>query len=83
MRRPSLAALTGPVLLLLPGFSNDRRLSTKHGWIMHLQPAFTVIIMDMRGCVDRDAPPAPNASCRTDLTAPGFALNRDAAESFC
>ena len=52
---------TGPVLLLLHGFSNDRRLWTKHGWIVHLQPAFTVITMDRRGCGDSDAPLAPNA----------------------
>ena len=52
---------TGPVLLLLHGFSNDRRLWTKHGWIEHLQPAFTVITMDMRGCGDSDVPLVPNA----------------------
>ena len=52
---------TGPALLLLHGFSNDRRLWTKHGWIVHLQPAFTVITMDRRGCGDSDAPLAPNA----------------------
>ena len=52
---------TGPVLLLLHGFSNDRSLWTKHRWIEHLQPAFTVITMDMRGCGDSDAPLAPNA----------------------
>ena len=52
---------TGPALLLLHGFSNDRRLWTKHKWIVHLQPAFTVIIMDIRGCGDSDAPLAPNA----------------------
>lgn len=52
---------TGPVLLLLHGCSNDRSLWTKHGWIVHLQPAFTVITMDMRGCGDSDAPLAPNA----------------------
>jgi len=40
---------TGPVLLLLHGFSNDRSLWAKHGRIAHLQPAFTVITMDMRG----------------------------------
>ena len=47
---------TGPVLLLLHGFSNDRRLWTKLGWIVHLQPTFTVITMDMRGCGYSDAP---------------------------
>src|SRR5437016_424051 len=52
---------TGPALLLLHGFSNDRRLRTKHGWIARLQPAFTVITMDMRGCGDSDAPLAPDA----------------------
>ena len=52
---------TGPVLLLLHGFNNDRSLWTKHGWIVHLQPTFTVITMDMRGCGDSDAPVAPNA----------------------
>ena len=52
---------TGPVLLLLHGFSNDRSLWTTHRWIEHLQPAFTVITMDMRGCGDSDAPLAPNA----------------------
>jgi len=52
---------TGPALLLLHGFSNDRSLWPKHGWIAHLQPAFTVITMDMRGCGDSDAPPAPDA----------------------
>lgn len=52
---------TGPVLLLLHGFSNDRSLWAKHGWIAHLQPAFTVITMDMRGCGDSDAPLTPNA----------------------
>jgi pimeloyl-ACP methyl ester carboxylesterase len=52
---------TGPVLLLLHGFSNDRRIWAKHGWIGHLQPTFTVITMDMRGCGDSDAPLAPNA----------------------
>ena len=52
---------TGPVLLLLHGFSNDRRLWTHHGWIAHLQSAFTVITMDMRGCGASDAPLAPDA----------------------
>jgi len=52
---------TGPALLLLHGFSNDRSLWPKHGWIAHLQPAFTVITMDMRGCGDSDAPLAPDA----------------------
>jgi pimeloyl-ACP methyl ester carboxylesterase len=52
---------TGPALLLLHGFSNDRRLWTKHGWIAHLQSAFTVITMDIRGCGDSDAPLAPKA----------------------
>jgi pimeloyl-ACP methyl ester carboxylesterase len=52
---------TGPVLLLLHGFSNDRNLWTKHRWIEHLQPTFTVITMDMRGCGESDAPLAPNA----------------------
>ena len=52
---------TGPVLLLLHGFSNDRSLWTKHGWIEHLQPTFTVITMDMRGCGDSDASLALNA----------------------
>jgi pimeloyl-ACP methyl ester carboxylesterase len=52
---------TGPVLLLLHGFSNDRSLWAKHGWIAHLQPAFTVITMAMRGCGDSDAPLTPNA----------------------
>jgi pimeloyl-ACP methyl ester carboxylesterase len=52
---------TGPVLVLLHGFSNDRHLWTKHGWIAYLQPTFTVITMDMRGCGDSDAPLAPNA----------------------
>jgi pimeloyl-ACP methyl ester carboxylesterase len=52
---------TGPVLLLLHGFGNDRRLWTKHRWIEHLQPAFTVITMDIRGCGDSDAPLALNA----------------------
>src|SRR5256886_3536192 len=52
---------TGPALLLLHGFSNDRSLWTKHGWIVYLQSAFTVITMDMRGCGDSDAPLAPNA----------------------
>ena len=52
---------TGPALLLLHGFSNDRRLWTKHRWIVHLQPTFTVITMDMRGCGDSDAPLIPNA----------------------
>ena len=51
----------GPALLLLHGFSNDRSLWTKHGWIAHLQRAFTVITMDMRGCGDSDAPLAPDA----------------------
>ena len=52
---------TGLALLLLHGFSHDRRLWTTHGWIAHLQPAFTVITMDLRGCGDSDAPLAPNA----------------------
>src|SRR4029434_1889132 len=52
---------TGPALLLLHGFSNDRRLWTHHGWIAHLQSAFTVIAMDMRGCGDSDAPLSSNA----------------------
>ena len=52
---------TGPALLLLHGFSNDRRLWTKHGWIAHLQRTFTVITMEMRGCGDSDAPPSPDA----------------------
>jgi pimeloyl-ACP methyl ester carboxylesterase len=52
---------TGPVLLLLHGFSNDRSLWATHGWIAHLQPAFTVITMDMRGCGASDAPLVPNA----------------------
>jgi pimeloyl-ACP methyl ester carboxylesterase len=52
---------TGPALLLLHGFSHDRRLWTTHGWVTHLQPAFTVITMDMRGCGDSDAPLAPDA----------------------
>ena len=52
---------TGPSLLLLHGFSNDRSLWTKHRWIEYLQPMFTVITMDMRGCGESDAPLAPNA----------------------
>jgi pimeloyl-ACP methyl ester carboxylesterase len=52
---------TGPALLLLHGFSHDRSLWTTHGWIAHLQPAFTVITMDLRGCGDSDAPLAPDA----------------------
>jgi pimeloyl-ACP methyl ester carboxylesterase len=52
---------TGPALLLLHGFSNNRRLWTKHRWIEYLQPVFTVITMDMRGCGDSDAPLTPNA----------------------
>ena len=52
---------TGPVLLLLHGFSNDRSLWAKHGWIAYLQSAFTVITMDMRGCGDSDAPLASDA----------------------
>jgi pimeloyl-ACP methyl ester carboxylesterase len=52
---------TGPALLLLHGFSNDRCLWSKHGWIAHLQPAFTVLTMDMRGCGASDAPLAPHA----------------------
>jgi len=51
----------GPALLLLHGFSQDRRLWAKYGWIAHLQSAFTVIAMDMRGCGDSDAPLAPDA----------------------
>src|SRR5262245_31661799 len=51
----------GPALLLLHGFSNDRHLWAKHGWIRHLQPAFTVITMDIRGCGDSDAPLVPDA----------------------
>ena len=47
---------TGPALLLLHGFSNDRSLWTKHRWIQYLKPMFTVITMDMRGCGESDAP---------------------------
>jgi pimeloyl-ACP methyl ester carboxylesterase len=52
---------TGPALVLLHGFSNDRRLWIKHRWSVHLQATFTVITMDMRGCGDSDAPLDPNA----------------------
>jgi pimeloyl-ACP methyl ester carboxylesterase len=52
---------TGPTLLLLHGFSQERSLWTKHGWITHLQPTFTVITVDIRGCGESDAPLTPIA----------------------
>ncbi|MFB0537713.1 MAG: alpha/beta fold hydrolase [Anaerolineae bacterium] len=41
---------SGPALLLLHGFSNDRTIWSAHEWIDRLQQQFTVITMDLRGC---------------------------------
>ena len=49
----------GPPLLLLHGFGGDRSLWRTHGWLERLQPDFTVITMDLRGCGQSTASSKP------------------------
>jgi pimeloyl-ACP methyl ester carboxylesterase len=46
----------GPPLLLLHGFSNDRTMWSRIGWVGRLRADFTVITMDIRGCGDSEKP---------------------------
>jgi len=41
---------SGPALLLVHGFGNDKSMWREHGWIDHFQSRCTVITMDARGC---------------------------------
>ena len=51
----------GPPLLLLHGFSYDRSLWSRTGWVARLRPEFTVIAIDLRGCGESDKPESPAA----------------------
>jgi len=41
---------SGPGLLLVHGFSNNRSMWHDYGWVEHFQASRTVITMDIRGC---------------------------------
>ncbi len=45
---------SGPVLVLLHGFENDRRLWHEQGWVERLCHEYTVIPVDLRGCGESD-----------------------------
>ena len=49
----------GPPILLLHGFSHDRSIWARTGWVEHLQAEFTVVTPDLRGCGASDKPEAP------------------------
>lgn len=49
----------GPALLLLHGFSNDRRMWHEAGLVARLGTHFRVVAIDLRGCGESDAPPDP------------------------
>lgn len=50
---------TGPALLLVHGFSNNRTLWQQHGWVEQLQHGYTVITVDLRGCGESTATTEP------------------------
>lgn len=50
---------TGPLLLLLHGFSDDRNLWSRNRWIERLGPRFRVVAMDLRGCGESTASDRP------------------------
>lgn len=52
---------SGPALLLLHGFSNDRTSWSSHGWVERLQSQYLVISMDLRGCGNSQGPADPTA----------------------
>lgn len=52
---------SGPPVLLLHGFSHDRTIWTRTGWVERLQSQFTVVTLDFRGCGASDKPESPPA----------------------
>jgi pimeloyl-ACP methyl ester carboxylesterase len=50
---------SGPTLVLLHGFGNDRRQWHKHGWVERLCSEYTVITVDLRGCGESDVSSDP------------------------
>ena len=52
---------TGPPMLLLHGFSHDRTMWARAGWVERLRAEFTVITADLRGCGASDKPSTPDA----------------------
>ena len=51
----------GPPLVLLHGFSHERSLWSRAGWVARLRPEFTVIAIDLRGCGESDKPESSDA----------------------
>lgn len=56
----------GPALLLVHGFSNDRRMWQEWGWVAALQEQYTVITCDVRGCGESTATHDPAAYTQAD-----------------
>lgn len=52
---------SGPALLLLHGFSNNRRIWSTYEWIRRLQSQFTVVTVDLRGCGESTGTTDPTA----------------------
>jgi pimeloyl-ACP methyl ester carboxylesterase len=52
---------SGPALLLLHGFSDDRGIWSKHGWLDRLQSDFTLVSVDLRGCGESTGQTDPTA----------------------
>ena len=51
----------GPALLLLHGFSFDRTMWSRSGWIERLESDHRVVSLDLRGCGNSDKPLVPSA----------------------
>jgi len=52
---------TGQPILLLHGFSHDRTIWTRTGWVERLRSEFRVVALDLRGCGESDKPSAADA----------------------
>ena len=51
----------GPPILLLHGFSHDRTIWIRAGWVERLRSEFRVVTIDLRGCGQSDKPNVPEA----------------------
>jgi pimeloyl-ACP methyl ester carboxylesterase len=52
---------TGRPILLLHGFSHDRTIWNRTGWVERLRSEFRVVTLDLRGCGESDKPSVADA----------------------
>jgi len=51
----------GPPIILLHGFSHDRTIWSRTGWVERLRSEFRVVTIDLRGCGESDKPSVADA----------------------